>query len=158
MPNLNSLFLIAAISLAAPCLRGQTADRKTLTLDGAKKLAVAAEAEARKNNWQVAVAVVDEGGNLLYFQRTHEVQTASIEIALAKARSAAAFKRSTRTFQDALVGGRMAILRLPGAMPFLGGMPVTAGEHLAGAIGISGNTTGDQDEQVAKAALAAFAK
>jgi uncharacterized protein GlcG (DUF336 family) len=150
--------LTAILSFTALRLTAQTADRKTLTLEGAKKLAAAAEAEARTNNLQIAVAVVDDGGNLLFFQRAHEVQSASVELAIAKARCAAAFKRPTRTFQDALAGGRLAILGLPGAMPFLGGLPVTAAAQVAGAIGISGNTTGDQDEHVAQAALAAFSK
>jgi uncharacterized protein GlcG (DUF336 family) len=151
-------FPIAFVFLATLCVRGQTVDRKTLTLDGARRLAAAAEAEARKNNLHVAIAVVDEGGNLLYFQRTHEAQTASVELAIAKARSAAAFRRPTKTFQDALAGGRTAVLKIPGAMPFLGGLPVTAAGQVAGAIGVSGNTTGEQDEQVAQAALVGSSK
>lgn len=136
-------------------LSAQVAERKTITLEGAKKIAAAAEAEAAKNKWQVAVAIVDEGGHLVYFQRGHEVQTASIEIALQKARSAASFKRPTKAFQDALAGGRQAVLRIPGAMPFLGGLPVQSGGQVIGAIGVSGNTSGEQDEQVAQAALSA---
>lgn len=143
-----SLWLLPAMNLGA-----QVAERKTLTLEGAKKIAAAAEAEAAKNKWQVAIAIVDESGHLVYFQRTHEVQTASADLAIQKARSAAAYRRPTRAFQDSLVGGRMAVLRIPGAMPFLGGLPIVSGNQIVGALGVSGNTTGEQDEQVGKAGL-----
>ncbi len=141
--------------LAAGIASPQTAERKTITLEGAKKLAAAAEAQAGKSKLQVAIAIVDEGGHLLYFQRAHEAQTASVDLAIEKARSAAAFKRPTKVFQDSLVGGRMAVLRIPGAMPFLGGLPVMSGNQMIGALGVSGNTTGDQDEEIARAALEA---
>ena len=146
------LALALATGLAA---NAQLAEKKVLTLAAAKKIAAAAEAEARKNNWSVVIAILDEGGHLLSLQRMDGVQIASIEIALKKAESAVLFKRPTKAFEDQLVGGRTAILKLPGAMPFEGGLPITAGEQVIGSIGVSG-VTSQQDGQIAKAGLAAL--
>jgi len=129
--------------------------RKTLTLEAARKIAAAAEAEARKNNWNVVIAVVDEGGYLVYLERMDGVQLASIEIAQRKARSAALFRRPTKAFEDQLVGGRQAILALPGAMPFEGGLPIVVDGEVIGAIGVSG-VTSQQDGQIAKAGVDAL--
>ena len=139
--------------ITAALLPAQVVERKTITLEGARKLAAAAEAEALKNNWKVAIAVVDEGGHLVYFQRMHEVQTASADIAIQKARSAAAYRRPTKAFQDSLVGGRMAVLRIPGAMPFDGGLPLMVEGQFVGGLGVSGNTSGEQDAIAARAAV-----
>jgi len=133
----------------------QLAEKKVLTLAAAKKIAAAAEAEARKNNWNVVIAILDEGGHLVYLQRMDGVQIASIDIALKKAESAVFFKRPTKAFEDQLVGGRTAILKLRGAMPFEGGLPITVGEQVIGAIGVSG-VTAQQDGLIAKAGLAAL--
>jgi glc operon protein GlcG len=140
-----ALVLLASFSAAA-----QTVDRKVLTLDGARKIAAAAEAEAKKNNWNVVIVVVDDGGNLMYLQRMDGTQTGSIQIAIDKARTAQAFKRPTKVFEDAIAGGRNAILGIDGAMPLEGGVPVKAGDQLVGAIGVSG-VTAQQDGQIAKA-------
>ena len=148
----SAAVLALAAALAA---NAQLAEKKVLTLAAAKKIAAAAEAEARKNNWSVVIAILDEGGHLLSLQRMDGVQIASIEIALKKAESAVLFKRPTKAFEDQLVGGRTAILKLPGAMPFEGGLPITAGEQVIGSIGVSG-VTSQQDGQIAKAGLAAL--
>jgi uncharacterized protein GlcG (DUF336 family) len=146
----------AVLALAAAVTAGaQLAEKKALTLAAAKKMAAAAEAEARKNNWNVVIAILDDGGHLMYLQRMDGVQIASLEIALQKAESAVRFKRPTKAFEDQLVGGRTAILKLPGAMPFEGGLPIVAGEQVIGAIGVSG-VTAQQDGQIAKAGLAAL--
>ncbi|HEY5929091.1 MAG TPA: heme-binding protein [Burkholderiales bacterium] len=128
----------------------QTSDKKVLNLDGARKIAAAAEAEAKKNNWNVVIAVVDDGGNLLFLQRMDGTQTGSIQVAIDKARTAQAFKRPTKVFEDAIAGGRNAILGLNGALPLEGGLPVKVGEQVVGAIGVSG-VTAQQDGQIAKA-------
>jgi uncharacterized protein GlcG (DUF336 family) len=146
----------AVLALAASvALSAQLAEKKALTLAAAKKIAGAAEAEARKNNWSVVIVILDEGGHLVYLQRMDGVQIASIEIALKKAESAVFFKRPTKAFEDQLMGGRTAILKLPGAMPFEGGLPIMAGDQVIGAIGVSGMTA-PQDGQIAKAGLAAL--
>jgi glc operon protein GlcG len=123
--------------------------------DAAKRATALAIAEAKKNNWTVAVAVVDTGGVLVYFERIDGTQNGSSEVALAKARSAAAFKRPTKVFEEALAGGRTALVTLPGALPIEGGLPIVDGGKVVGAIGVSG-VTSQQDGICAQAALAAF--
>ncbi|HEX9452476.1 MAG TPA: heme-binding protein [Burkholderiales bacterium] len=139
--------LFASLSLQASA---QLADKKVLTLDGAKKVAAAAEAEAKKNNWNVVIAVVDDGGNLLYLQRIDGTQTGSIDVAIQKARTAQAFKRPTKVFEDAIAGGRNALIALHGALPLEGGLPIVVGGQLVGAIGVSG-VKSTEDGQIAKA-------
>ena len=139
--------LFAALSLQASA---QLADKKVLTLDGAKKVAAAAEAEAKKNNWNVVIAVVDDGGHLLYLQRIDGTQTGSIDVAIQKARTAQAFKRPTKVFEDAIAGGRNALIALHGALPLEGGLPIVVGGQLVGAIGVSG-VKSTEDGQIAKA-------
>jgi len=147
----NLLSLCAAILLAGIVFgaSAQTSDKKVLNLDGARKIAAAAEAEAKKNNWNVVIAIVDDGGNLLYLQRMDGTQTGSIQVAIEKARTAQAFKRPTKVFEDAVTGGRNVILAL-GALPIEGGLPVKVGDQVVGAIGVSG-VTAPQDGQIAKA-------
>ena len=125
-----------------------------ITLDNARKIAAAAVAEARKNNWNVAVAIVDNHGFLVYYERLDDTQTASATIAVEKARSAAMFRRATREMQDAVNKGNPAFLGIPGATPVAGGLPIVSNGKIIGAIGVSG-VTSDQDEQVAKAGLEA---
>ncbi len=117
----------------------------------AKKAAAAAIAEVAKvGSAPDAIAVVDHGGFLIYFERMDNTQLGSVEIAIEKARSAALFRRPSKVFEDAVAGGRNAILALRGAVPFDGGVPIISGGKLVGAIGASGGT-GPQDGQVAKA-------
>ncbi len=139
--------LFAALSLQASA---QLADKKVLTLDGAKKVAAAAETEAKKNNWNVVIAVVDDGGHLIYLQRIDGTQTGSIDVAIQKARTAQAFKRPTKVFEDAIAGGRNALIALHGALPLEGGLPIMVGGQLVGAIGVSG-VKSTEDGQIAKA-------
>ncbi len=101
----------------------------------------AAEAEAKKNGWTFVIAVVDTRGLLVMLERMDDTQTASVQVAVEKARTAAMFKRPSKAFEDALAGGRMAILRMPGATPIEGGVPLVKGGRIIGAIGVSGMTS-----------------
>jgi glc operon protein GlcG len=128
-----------------------------ISLETAKRLAAPAIAEAHRNQWTMAVAIVDPSGDLVYFERMDDTQAGSVEVAIAKARSAARFKRPTKAFQDTLAGGGegLRILALQGAVPVEGGLPIVVDGKIVGAIGVSGGTSA-QDGQVARAALAAI--
>ena len=128
-----------------------------VTLDMAKKVMAAAEAEAKKNNWPVVIAIVDTHGLLVMLQRIDNTQTASVKVAIEKARTAAMFKRPSKALEDAVAGGRVALLGLPGATPIEGGLPLTQDGKIIGAIGGSGMTS-PQDGQVAKAGVEAVGK
>jgi glc operon protein GlcG len=154
--KLMSLCVIALFGLLSLHASAQLADKKVLTLEGAKKVAAAAEAEARKNNWNVVIAVVDDGGHLLYLQRIDGTQTGSIDVAIQKARTAQAFKRPTKVFEDAIAGGRNALIALHGALPLEGGLPILVGGQLVGAIGVSG-VKSTEDGQIAKAGVDSLA-
>src|ERR1700704_4639878 len=119
---------------------------------GAKKIAVGVLAECQKNGWNVAVAVVDNHGFLVYFERMDNTQTASIDIAVGKARAAATYRRTTRVFMDAINKGSPATATLPGVFASPGGVPIMVDGKVTGAVGVSG-VTGDQDEQCSKAGL-----
>lgn len=153
------LFLMAALSVSLVDAAELT-NKKSLNLAVAKQIAAASEAEARKNNWNVVICIVDDGANLLYLQRMDETQIGSIDVALEKARTAIKFKRPTKALEDAVAGGRMAVLKLPGALPVEGGLPLTHEGKIIGAIGVSG-VLSSQDGQIAQAganALAGVAK
>ena len=124
-------------------------------LDDAKKVAAPALAEARKNGWTMAVAVVDTAGDLVYFEKMDGTQTGSVRVSQEKARSAALFKRPTKAFQDAVAAGGdgLRILGLPGAVPVEGGVPLVVAGKIVGAIGLSGGTS-QQDGQCAQAGAA----
>lgn len=131
-----------------------------ISTDAAKKAAAAAAAEAKKNNWAMAIAVVDPGGYLIYFERMQDAQTGSVQVAIEKAKTAALFRRPTKSFQDTLAGGGdgLRILGLTGAIPVDGGIPIIVDGKLIGAIGASGGSS-DQDGKTAQAgATAAMAK
>ena len=126
----------------------------SITLDSAKKAAAPAIAEAQKNNWRMAVAIVDISGDLVYFEKMDGTQAASVNIAVDKARSSARFKRPTKALQDALAAGGagLRLLALEGAVPVEGGVPLIADGKIVGAIGVSGGTS-EQDGQCAKAGV-----
>src|SRR5512134_1379689 len=159
MPKLNIALLAAAmtaLALLAPSAHAQLATKKALTLDGAKRIASAAEAEAMKNKWNVVIAIVDDGGHLLYLQRQDGTQTGSIDVAIGKARTAMAFKRPTKVF-DELAKTRPSIVTLGADVILLeGGIPIKVGEQTIGGIGVSG-VTSQQDAQIAEAGLATLA-
>lgn len=146
-----------AITMLIGSAVAQLGTKRAMTLEAAKQIAAAAEAEARKNNWTVVIAVLDDGANLVYLQRMDETQIGSVDVAIAKGASAVKFKRPTKAFEDAVKGGRQAILRLPGAIPVEGGLPLMLDGKLIGAIGVSG-VQSFEDAQIAKAGADAFAK
>jgi uncharacterized protein GlcG (DUF336 family) len=121
-----------------------------ISIDAAKTVAAPALAEARKNGWSMAVAIVDTAGDLVYVERMDDTQVGSVDVAIAKARSAARFKRPTKAFQDGLAAGGegLRILALNGAVPVEGGVPLVSGGRIVGAIGLSGGTSA-QDGQAA---------
>jgi glc operon protein GlcG len=124
----------------------------SINADNAKKAAAAALAEARKNNWTMAAAIVDTAGDLVYFEKLDGTQAASVNIAVDKARSAARFKRPTKALQDVLAAGGegLRLIALQGAVPVEGGLPLLMDGKIVGAIGLSGGTS-QQDGQCAKA-------
>lgn len=126
-----------------------------VTIDQAKKIAAGAIAEAQKNGLRAAVAIVDTHGYLVYFEKMDDTQIASVQIAIEKAKASAVYRRPTRAFQEGVAKGGVALLALPGATPFSGGVPIVDGGKISGAVGVSGGTP-DQDEQCAKAGLAAM--
>ena len=134
---------------------GNLCRKRVISLEDARKAAAAAAAEAKKNKWAMAIAVVDDGGHLIYFERIDETQFGSIDIAIGKARTAVSLKRPTKALEDALNGGQYAILSFPNILPREGGLPIFADGKVIGAIGVSGGTS-PQDAQVAKAGVDAL--
>jgi glc operon protein GlcG len=130
----------------------QLTTKKALTLEAAKQIAAAAQAEAAKNKWTMVICVVDDGGHLIYLERMDGTQIGSVQVAQEKAVTAVRFKRPTKFLEDAVAGGRNAILKLPGATPIEGGLPVIVDKQIIGAVGVSGGTS-PQDGQVAAAAI-----
>ncbi len=126
------------------------ANKPILTLEDAKRVAAAAEAEAKANEWKVVIAVVDDGGHLLYLQRSHDTQFGSVETAITKAHAAVAFQRPTKASEEAVTSGRLIHLALPGVIPAEGGVPLERDGVIIGGIGISG-VRSFQDGQIAQA-------
>lgn len=129
--------------------------KHTLSLEAAKQIATTAEKFAHKKGWNVAIAIVDDGGNLIYLARMDNTQIGSIEVAQAKARTALAFKRPTKAWSEALKDGRLQVLGLPACTPIEGGLPLVVKGETLGAIGISG-VTSEQDGEIALTGLAAL--
>ena len=128
---------------------------KYITLEAAKKMMAAAEAEALKNNWNMAIAIVDAAGNSILFEKLDDTQPGSIAVAHNKARTAANFKRPTKVLEDMVTSGRTVFLAIEGLLPLQGGVPVTVDGKVIGAVGVSGGTAA-QDEQVALTAIEAL--
>jgi glc operon protein GlcG len=148
-----TVMLAALVSMSPPAnAQAPMTYGSPITAEMAKQAAAPAIAEARKNQWKMAVAIVDPSGDLVYFERMDDTQVASVDIAIAKARSAARFKRPTKAFQDILAAGGegLRILTWQGAVPVEGGIPLVSGGKLVGAIGASGGTA-PQDGQTAQA-------
>ena len=125
-----------------------------ITLEQAKKVMAGAEAEAKKNNWGMAIIILDSGGHMVMMQRLDGTQLGSLDVAKDKAWSAVAFRRPTKAFEDAVSqgGANLRLLRLTGASPIEGGVPIMADGKIIGSIGVSGGTA-PQDGQVAKAGV-----
>lgn len=128
--------------------QGQLPTKRVLTLEAATRVADAAEAEARKNNWAVSIAVLDDSGQMLLFRRMDGAKLVATDIAIRKARTAVYFQGPTKDLEAEVAGGRTALLPIDGFMPLEGGVPIRSGGQLVGAIGVSG-VTGAQDAQCA---------
>ncbi|HEY6368759.1 MAG TPA: heme-binding protein [Candidatus Binatia bacterium] len=139
-------------------IHAQTIDKKGLTLDGAKKVIAAAVAEAKsKNAPGAAIAVVDDGGNLIAAERLDNTFAAGASISMGKARTAALFKRSTKAFEEIINKGRTAMTALPDFTPLQGGIPIIVDGQVIGAVGVSGAASAQQDEELAIAGANALA-
>ncbi len=153
--HLKALFLLMSVFLVS-LVHGQSPPPygPSVTLEAAQKAAAAASAEARKNNWNMAIAVVDPDGTLVYYEKMDNTQLGSAKVAVDKARSAALFKRPTKAFQDRLTSGSagLPVLALEGAVPVEGGIPLILDGHIVGAIGVSGDSS-DHDAQCAQAGV-----
>ena len=150
---------LAAAILPVLALADETAlaNRRALTLAGAKQVAAAAVAEAKRLNAPGAVvAVVDEGGHLIYLERLDGTFAAGATVATGKARASAVFQKPTKVFEDAVKAGRTGFVAVPEMPPLKGGFPIVAGGQVVGAVGVSGAASADQDEEIAKAAAAAL--
>jgi glc operon protein GlcG len=156
-----SLALLAVVSLPAMAQAPfapppQVPYGLSVSTESAKDAAAASIAEAQKNNWKQAIAIVDTGGYLVYFEKMQDTQTGSVDLAIEKARTAALFRRPTKVFEDGVAAGGegLRLLRLTGAIPIDGGVPIIVDGKVIGAVGVSGGT-GAQDGQVAKAGATA---
>jgi glc operon protein GlcG len=130
-------------------------DKRVLTLAGARTIAAAAEAEARRLNTTGAIAVVDDGGNLLYLVRIDNTFPAGAAVATDKARTAATFRMPTRNLEDAVKGGRVSLVAVTEMTPLAGGIPIVVDGQVVGAVGVSGAANAQQDEELAKVAAGA---
>jgi uncharacterized protein GlcG (DUF336 family) len=125
-----------------------------LMLDDCRKISDAAQAEAKKNNWNVCIAILDDGGHLLHVARMDGATPANAEIAIEKGRSAALTRRSTKMWEDRVAGGRMVMLKMP-VLPVQGGLPIMSDGTCVGAVGVSG-VQSHEDEQIAAAGIRAL--
>jgi glc operon protein GlcG len=148
-------YLLVGMLLAAATSRAQVITKPAVGLELAKKIAAAGEAEAAKRKWTVVIAIVDDGGNLVYLEKMDGTQLGSIEVAQGKARTALRFRRPSKAFEDAVAGGRNAILSLPGVLAIEGGLPLVVDGAYIGAIGVSGMKS-NEDGVIAEAAVAAL--
>ena len=148
--------LTIGVVLFATTVQAQLIEKTALTLEGAKRVAAAAEAKAKTEEARVVIAVVDESGNLLLLERLDDTQVASVNVGIDKARTAAIYRRPSKVFEDQVKNGRVSALALHGAVPLQGGVPILANGKVIGAIGVSGETpTQDEDIAIAGAAVAA---
>lgn len=156
--SIRAIALACLIAFASWGAQAQVPQYGTpITLEQAKRALAAAQAEARRNNWPVAIAVVDTHGMLIAYEMIDNTQTASAQVAIDKAVSAAIYRRSTKVFQDMVAGAGAGTraLNLRGASSVEGGLPIMAGGRVIGAIGVSG-VNSDQDGVVAKAGVDAI--
>jgi uncharacterized protein GlcG (DUF336 family) len=153
--------VLAGIAAAGLALAAAAQERPPygteITLDQAKKIAAAANAESKKNGWRMAIAVVDNHGFLVYYERMDDTQTGSVDVAIDKAKAAAMYRRPTKAFEDGIAKGRTALLGLRGATPIEGGLPIMVGGKVLGGIGVSGANS-DQDAAAAMAGLKTLEK
>ena len=155
----SKLILALALALAVSVASGahaadapEKAEKKVLTLAGARSVAAAAEAEAAKGGAAPAIAVVDDGGHVLLVVRPESTFAAAADVSVQKARTAALFKKETIAFENAVNGGRYALLSVDVMTPLMGGVPILVDGQVVGAIGISGAKSQQQDDAIAHAA------
>jgi uncharacterized protein GlcG (DUF336 family) len=149
------LGLVLALSAGLASAQERPPYGNSITVDQAKKIAAGALAESKKNNWRMAISIVDNHGFPVYFERMEDTQTASIQIALDKAKTAAMFRRPSKAFEDGIAKGRVALLGLTGATPIEGGLPIMVDGRVIGGIGVSG-ANADQDAAAAQAGINAL--
>ena len=151
------LSLIAAVAVLAPSLAdAQLVDRKGLTLEAAKKVAAAAAAESKGKEGTGVIAIVDDGGNLMYVERLDGTFPAGANISIGKARTAAMFKKPTAFFEDVIKKGRTPMIAVNDFTPLQGGVPIEVGGQVLGGVGVSGAASAQRDEDIAKAGAAAL--
>lgn len=154
-----SLITIGALAIALAdeqTDKGHVAVKHSLTLEGAKAVGDAAAKFAKDNGAGPSIAVVDDGGNLLYFARPETSFAAGANVSIGKARTSAIFKKPTAFFEDTINKGRFTMTALPDFTPLQGGVPIMHDGQVIGAIGVSGAKSAQQDEEVAKAGAAVF--
>jgi glc operon protein GlcG len=150
-------YLVLSLASMSIFADAQTADKNSITLEGARIAISAAKDYARKNNAPGGViAVVDDGGNLVALERLDNTFTAGANISIGKAKTAVMFKRPTKFFEDVIKNGRTAMVALPDFTPLQGGVPITVGGQIVGGIGVSGAMSAAQDEELAMAGAAAL--
>ncbi len=151
---MKAMFIALIVLSSALTANAQTVEKKSLTIDGAKKVIAGAVAYAKKHNAPGgAIAVVDEGGHLMALERLDGTFAAGADISIGKARTAALFKRPTKVFEDTIKNGRTTLIALPDALftPLQGGIPIVIDGQIVGAIGVSGAASAQQDEEIANA-------
>ena len=156
MKRQASTLVVAALLLVSGSLGAQTMEKKTLTLEGARRVIAAAQAEAKRNNAGGVIAVVDDGGHLITLDRLDNTFAAGAEISVGKARTAVLFKRPTKFFEDVIRGGRTSMVALPDFTPLQGGVPIIVDGQVVGGVGVSGANSAQQDEELALAGAAAL--
>lgn len=145
-------------ALGFPQSAGDSAQKRVLTLAGARAIASAAETEAQRLNTTGAIAVVDDGGSLLYLVRIDNTFPAAAAVATDKARTAATFRMPTRNLEDAVKNGRTALVAVTEMTPLAGGVPIVIDGQVVGAVGVSGAASAMQDEELAKFAVSSMTK
>lgn len=156
MQQLKVTTLALSILISALAGEGQISDKKSLSLDGARKVIAAAVARAHKNNAGGVIAVVDDGGNLMALERVDGTFAAGANISIGKARTAALFKKPTKFFEDVIGKGRTSMVALNDFTPLQGGVPIVVDGNVVGAVGVSGASSAQQDEEFAMAGAAAL--
>ncbi len=149
MTLMKQILPMAMIGLFAGTANGQLLDKKVLSLDGAKKVLAACEAEAKAKQAGGVIAVVDDGGSLIALHRIDGTFVAGAEVSIGKARTAAIFKKPTRFFEETIKNGRTAMVALNDFTPLQGGVPIVCDGQVVGAVGVSGAASAQQDEEIA---------
>jgi glc operon protein GlcG len=147
-------FPIALLASAAFMHAQEVTNHRSLTMEGAKKVAEAAVAFAKSNGASPSIAIVDEGGHLLHFVRMDGSFAAGANVSIGKARTSATFKKPTKDFEDIINKGRFTMTALPDFTPLQGGVPIVQDGQVIGAVGVSGAKSATQDEEIARAGAA----